>query len=338
MTITTCCIYFLLSLLLFYTQNWIGSKTYSIGYVHFSLLDDKEEAVSINYVLKVFGPVIYLIIIAAIIQNIGHSYLLDNIIYIIYFYVGLRVFYIIAYERAAIVNWLKVIVYYFSTIIISTYIHNNFINKVDVLLPDFSEIKNEIWLLIILFIYQVGNGFDAKKSSNETYIAELPELKKRKKKYIIRNYKKLQNKYQKTINNITNSHKEDPFKLIIYAILIYENFNRPRIVRFLERIWVKLFNKEATIGIMQVKSDVTISDEESIEQGTYFLYTQYLKYTKEGKSYNNFRKTIKRHCPDTKYMRQILFISKVILDNTINSNEIFEDLSHEIVTEFGLYD
>ena len=58
-------IHLFMALALFLIQNWIGSKSYSRGYVKFSLLDDKDEALSFNFVIKVFGPIVYLIIMVA---------------------------------------------------------------------------------------------------------------------------------------------------------------------------------------------------------------------------------------------------------------------------------
>lgn len=55
-------IHLFMALALFLIQNWIGSKSYSRGYIKFSLLDDKDEALSFNFVIKVFGPIVYLIL------------------------------------------------------------------------------------------------------------------------------------------------------------------------------------------------------------------------------------------------------------------------------------
>lgn len=58
----TYAIYFGLAFILFLIQNWIGSRSYSKGYVRFSLFDEQDEAISFNYAVKVFGPLVYLIL------------------------------------------------------------------------------------------------------------------------------------------------------------------------------------------------------------------------------------------------------------------------------------
>lgn len=82
----TYAIYFGLAFILFLIQNWIGSRSYSKGYVRFSLLDEQDEAISFNYAVKVFGPLVYLILCVAILQYFQLNEYVSNIIYVIYFY------------------------------------------------------------------------------------------------------------------------------------------------------------------------------------------------------------------------------------------------------------
>ena len=51
---------------------------------------------------------------------------------------------------------------------------------------------------------------------------------------------------------------------VVYAILIYESFNRPKLWRRLENWAVRLFRVELTVGIAQVRSRKPLSDSESI--------------------------------------------------------------------------
>ena len=46
---------------------------------------------------------------------------------------------------------------------------------------------------------------------------------------------------------------------------------------------------------------------------------------------------IKHHCPDRKYIRQVLFITKCIIDNLDNRYD-YSDLYSEIEHEFELYE
>lgn len=331
-------IFSLLAIILFFVQNWIGSKSYSRGYIRFSIFDSSDEAFSINYVIKVLGPVIFLIIVVAILQYIKLDKFIDGILTVIYLYIALRLALIFIYERASIVNWTIIFPYYLSIIIISNIIYYRFIKSVTSLLPDFAYIKNEIWLLIIIFIYQIGNGAGERSLSNQYYEQEqafLPELKKRKRKYVIKRYNEFKKLYEKEINNISNS--DETFKLIIYSILIFENFNRPRFIRYIERIWVKLSKTEITQGIMQQSSSKVITDLQSVKIGTQSLYDKYLKLKTSEYNYLIYRQIIKKQCPDKKYVRQVLFISKAIIDSETDSLK-YSNIFDEIKSEFNLYD
>lgn len=52
--------------------------------------------------------------------------------------------------------------------------------------------------------------------------------------------------------------------LLLTAIVIYEDLNRPRPIRFLENLLVRLPGVELTVGIAQVRSSRPLTDEESI--------------------------------------------------------------------------
>lgn len=327
-----------LAILLFIIQNWIGAKAYAKGYIKFSLLDDNDEALSTNYVIKVFGPIVFLILTVAISQYLRLNHYVEGIINVVYYYLGIRIIFIVLYERIFIVNWVRIIFYYFSIIIVSTIINEKFINSVETLMPDFSTIKNEIWLLIIIFIYQVGNGFEEKTPNNElgeTTLAYLPELKNRKKKYILRKHKEFSNLYQKKISEISNS--DSSFNLIVICILIFENFNRPRIIRFIESTWTKITGQKTTQGIMQKPSKVLMSDTQSVIIGSNQLFQKYNEFNKTEYPYKIFSRIIKQQCPDKKYIRQILFIAKAVIDNSDNKED-YKNLFEEIKDEFQLYD
>ena len=339
MNIYNAIIYFSFSVIFFLIQNWIGSKSYSIGYIRFSFLDDKDEALSLNFMVKVLGPTIYLIIIAALIQYFSFDINLNCLIWIIYFYLFLRVLVIIIYQRLRIVNWFRILFQYTTIILLALIIQSKFISTPQTLLPDFQEVKNEIWLLILIFLYQMGNNqgkVPEKSPDQERGLAYLPELLPRKKKYILRNYQNLQNRYAKIISE--NSNNNIQLNIVIYSILIYENFNRPFIIRKIENLWFLIRKKPGTFGIMQIKNDKLITDIESVRLGSIALNDELLKLEDDA-NYESFLYIIKYHCPDRKYIRQILFIAKAIIENTYSKEDIdkqLKELYRQISNEFGL--
>lgn len=339
-------VHVVLAIVLFLLMNWIGARSYSVGYVRFSLLDDKDEALAVNYVIKVLGPIVFLVLAVAAFQYSNLSDLNSGLVRVVYFYVAIRLLLIVLYGRILVVNWFRIIVYYLSVVALADYTYSNFLLSIENLLPDFVELKNEIWLLILIFLYQVANGFEAKYPRNalqETTTAYLPELIPRKRRYIVRMFKKFDKEYSNTIDEVTEGNKE--FTVFIVSIIIFENFNRPPVVRAIENLWFKTLAKGriGTTGIMQTKSNEVLTDRESVEQGTKRLYQAYqeiLRQQEGSRLYSNsIRRTIKRHCRDRVYVRQILFICKAVLDNCYREKrEDFGHLYSEIQDEFSLYD
>lgn len=331
-------LYCILAIILFFIQNWIGSRTYSKGYIRFSLFDSSDEAFSLNYIIKVLGPTVFLIIVVAIIQYARLDKFIDGILSVIYIYIGIRLTLIFIYERASIVNWIVICFYYASIIVFSNIIYYKFISSLPTLLPDFADIKNEIWLLIILFIYQIGNSGAERSIPNPYYEPEqafLPEFKKRKRKYVIKKFNEFRKQFEEEINKISKA--DSTFNLVILSILIFENFNRPRVIRSIERFWVKISHSEVTQGIMQQPSRTPLSDIQSVIIGTKYLHDKYMELIKSGHDYLVFRRIIKKQCPDKKYVRQVLFISKAIIDHELDKKK-YSKIYDEIESEFNLYD
>jgi hypothetical protein len=101
---------------------------------------------------------------------------------------------------------------------------------------------------------------------------------KRKNKYLFAKFNLFRHKYGKTINEIAGNEK---LEALSYAILIYENFNRPRLYRWAENVSFKITKKPHTLGVMQVKTSKYISDSESVFLGVTKIKLEYEKIVKE---------------------------------------------------------
>ena len=77
-----------------------------------------------------------------------------------------------------------------------------------------------------------------------------------------RRAKKIELKFGNILTNLSKKYKIQ--REIMKAILIYEDSNRPKIMRIIENALVLLLKQEFTVGIAQVTSDIPLSDKESI--------------------------------------------------------------------------
>lgn len=132
------------------------------------------------------------------------------------------------------------------------------------------DFKNEIMLLLIIFLYDIFKN---------TLITsfESRDVTARRASYIRKKYSYFFNRYNPCIlNNVNddmnlNEDMRRKFILLIYSFIIYENFSRPKFYRIMEKTISKFSSKRFSTGVMQVKSRYSLSDEESIVLGIAIL-------------------------------------------------------------------
>ena len=73
-------------------------------------------------------------------------------------------------------------------------------------------------------------------------------------------------------------------QLVVYSIMIFEDFNRPKNARLIENFVAKHSPREITLGIMQVKTDKLITDEQSILLGIDKIINSFSSYLVDYKS------------------------------------------------------
>ncbi|WP_020603137.1 hypothetical protein [Spirosoma spitsbergense] len=252
-----------LGFLLFFIINWIGKHSYSIGYMSISMFVEKDTAPALNFIIRVLSPVVYLLLVASIIYFFNLDKYTKNFYMVSIYYVIIRLAINLINGRGLLLNWYRQFLYWAGIILTSYYGYEKIIITKKNLIPDFTTLANELWIIIFIFLYQV---FERIEFSQEGTIS-------RKRNYIQTQYLKLSKEYNPIIVTLKNE------KLIImaYSILIYENFNRPYFIRKLENLSFSLLKKPHTLGIMQVYSEKIINDRESVILGVKRLKELYAK-------------------------------------------------------------
>ncbi len=228
---------FALGIVLFFTVNAIGKQSYSIGYVSISMFDKVDEAPALNLLIRILTPTVFLIIIAAILYSFQLDRFVQNFYLVSLYYISFRLFFNIATGRFLLLNWVRQSLYWISIMGVSYLAFNFLISQKENLLPDFTTLANEMWIIIILFLYKISNNLRLDNNNQ-----------KRQDLYI---YKKLSVFNQKYGRLIDQKLKNDQLKGLIYSILLVENFNRPRIIRWMEYLKFFLTQKPHTLGVMQ---------------------------------------------------------------------------------------
>jgi hypothetical protein len=85
----------------------------------------------------------------------------------------------------------------------------------------------------------------------------------RKKRYLLEAYSDARAAYGQLVSSLV---RDELSESLVYSVLLYEQFNRPKWIRLAERLVFPLFSR--SLGPMQVTTRVRISDWESVRLGT----------------------------------------------------------------------
>lgn len=220
-----------------------------LGVVLFFLINYFTSRYNFDKKDNIVFSLIFLIIVAGISYRIGLVNFNEDIFMIIFFESFIQLFYANYFFGSNKTD--KYISFYICKILLAFFINFEFINKVDDVFLVGDELKIIIWLLIIGYLYQFFNGNKTLKSSIEK--------KSTSKEYIILSFAKFKIIYDDDI-----VMKDESKKLIIYSIMIFNNYMRPRFFRVFDNLIFKLNNKPRKLGIMQVMSKKYINDYDSI--------------------------------------------------------------------------
>lgn len=249
--------HFALSVVLFFIVNWIGARAISVGYMQMNIVIQEDTAPAFNFLFKVLAPVVFIVLCAVCFETLGISQFNKNIYFLTIFYWLFRIFWVVCSCRGPLMNWWEQIVYWGTSIGLSIWVYS-LIESVEQILPSPRSLLDQLWILIIIFVYSILNKVQI---SREGTI-------KRKHNYICSRYNTLRKKYDAEIKNFFHN---DFYEALTYSIMIYEDFNRPIIVRWVEYIRFWITKKPHTLGIMQVTTEKYINDKESIRQAMFII-------------------------------------------------------------------
>ncbi|MFA7421657.1 MAG: hypothetical protein WCZ90_18380 [Melioribacteraceae bacterium] len=294
---------------LFLLINWIGKHSYSIGYMEISIFVKTEEAPALNFLIRVLTPIVYIIIVSAILYYFGLDKYVWNIFYVNIYYIIIRLLFNLITNRGLLLNWYRQLLYWGAIIVISYFSYDKLIKTKANILPDFTTVTNELWIIIIIFIFHITNNIRFSQDGTS----------KRKKSYLKSRYNYFKTLYGKLIKEQTQN---EALEAIVFAILIYEDFNRPKIIRVLENRIQKISKKTHTLGVMQVKSDRIITDLESVKLGTekvVIAYKQYLDKLNEKQGgfyyFSAYNEIIANYNGGSSYHSEIVDLISIINEN-----------------------
>lgn len=253
--------------IMFFVTNWLGGHTpVDRGYVTLSLIAADDTMPAFNFVFKTLTPLVQYILFIALFQIVTPlSFLLSNSYMIIVYYWLYRGLYYILRGAFHLANWPVFFLYTIVSVGIAIWIYG-FVESVDSILPGKEALRDQLWILIAIFVYQVVNGLQINRNGTED----------RKRRYALRKYHEFTKKYSEVVDaNCKYVVDAD----LLYSIMIMENYNRPPLVRKVENLKFRISPKRMSLGIMQVKTDKMVDDKESIKHAAEIiekLRTEYI--------------------------------------------------------------
>lgn len=238
-----------LALCLFLLVNWLGGKSgpLGLGYVQISLSMQDDTAPAFNFFFKVLAPVVFMVLLYAFFQMCSLDRFNSYIYWIVIDYWVIRFIFNALMARIGLINWIVQVIYWVSSIGIALWVYSLF-DKTSVL-PSPTSLVEQLWLIIILYLYSVLNKIEPSRKNTEKRIND----------FVIKKYLRFHAEYDHLFGRDSQFQRA-----LLYSIMIYEDYNRPRIARFLERVVFQTTTTSHTYGIMQVMSEHYLTNEESI--------------------------------------------------------------------------
>lgn len=240
---------------------WAGSILHEVGntennYAVFTFRDDRNMPMTTNIIMNICIPNVFMVFIYMISKEwnlkIIEEYLM---VYVIAFYVYRMFLICVILRRKEMYSFGYEFGMAIVGIAIAWMLNNCFFVSVKNVFIGVEELKEELWIVIFVILYQFLKLLLDKRVTQDSVLK-----KGQISRYIINKFNKFYARYSHLMD--INIRTSDMY-IFLYAIMIFEDYNRGPIYRFFERFKVRL-GKSTTVGIMQIKSDKPLSDEESI--------------------------------------------------------------------------
>lgn len=256
-------ILFLCAVITHYIVAWVGKTLHEIPiegseYAVFTFQDseNRNESMTINILMNIFIPNVVMVFIYAIFIKCKFEYICKHIVFFVIFYYLFRTLSILLILRRKELYSLGYEIPMASIGIgLAFLLKHYFMHEKSTLFIKPDELREELWIAILVVVYQFIKLILDNKVRQNNILTD-----KQIDNYITNNFKNKFEKYGDVVEITTNNH----FSIILlYSIMIIEDFNHSCIKRSLEKVKL-FFGKQATVGIMQVQSKTNLSDKESI--------------------------------------------------------------------------
>lgn len=224
-----------------------------------------------NYTLCVLSPAVLVAILAVVYEYIGFALGIDSLWMVCPLYWSVRFLYFALRNRLAFLDIKYESIRFALSLIITSavlyVIYKLRENEQSLFIP-WDEVRNAVWYALLAYIAKlVWDMFQAEFSQqNEKSVDKVRKITIRRYHEFLEKYGDIINRYLSEENYFIGFYSM--LESTIYAIMIYEDYNRPIFIRKLETFLMRNHlnrGRVMTLGVMQTRTDRVISDEESIK-------------------------------------------------------------------------
>lgn len=289
-----------------HTISWCGSVLHSVTnsgrpYAVFTFRADQNKGMSTNILMNILIPNIVLIFLSMFCYHVkelafGRKFL---IVYVVAYYMYRAFLICILLNRRELYNVRYELFNAVLGIGAACFLIKYFLCEPEKVFIPASELVSEFWLVVIAVVYKFMTVFLDKVYTQKKVVSE-----SRLDKYISNRFNYFYKKYKDIIQITENDNR---IWILLFSIMIFENYNRGKFKRKLERIKVRS-GRHTTVGIMQVGSDADLTDEESINLAYFKLKDEIVGGNIVTDDEGEINYYALQYNPDEDYARSITYI------------------------------
>ena len=220
-----------------------------IGLIFFFILGFLNNKYELTKIQKLIISIILMMCVSGFCFKFAIKYT-DNIFLVFVFLMVIDIIYNTYFiERDFFDKSERNIEYYILLVIVGFIVNQEFINDVSSVFLTGEDLRIVLWFLSFIFIYNF--------LKEKNILAENCEIKDKymSSQAVLVNYAKLRHKFY---DECSSDDKE--LNNIIYAIMIFENSKRSKLLRNYDYFMFRLNGNKRKLGIMQIESKKFITD------------------------------------------------------------------------------
>lgn len=290
---------------------WAGSVISSIAtegarYAVFTFRDDRYMPMTTNILMNVCIPNVVMVFIFMAARQFDWKPVEQYLwVYGAAFFAYRFLLICVFLRRKEMYTWRYELGMAGAGLLLSWFLRRTFFVGEETVFITASELREELWIAIIVILYQFVKMIVDKKVTQNRVLT-----KGQISKYIIHKF----NLFAKRYGGLLEVTAESRYLcILLYAVMIFEDYNRGPLVRRLERIKAR-FTKKATTGIMQMASDKPLSDTESVILFYNWLEQQAGAYTQFNQDDFFIKDVAWNHNNDDDYAKSVTYIYHVLYD------------------------